>query len=122
MPNNKTQKGSILIFSVLMLGVILTITLALGNIFLPKLRTATQAINSAAAAYAADGALEWCLYTQRGKLPALVQPTLTNGATFAVYYPGAANTLATCAPAETPLNHRVVGTYRGVSRSFIIQE
>ncbi len=105
-----------------MLGVILTITLALANIFLPKLRTATQAVNSAAAGYAADSALEWCLYTQRGKLPARAQPTFTNGATYAVYYPGTANTLATCAPAETPLNHRVVGTYKGVSRSFIIQE
>lgn len=121
MPNNKTQKGSILIFSVLMLGVILMITLALGNILLPKLKTTSNYINSTAAGYAADSALEWCLYTQRGKLPAIGQPTMANGATFAIYYPGSANTLATCAPTETPLNHRVVGTYRGVSRSFIVQ-
>ena len=105
-----------------MLGVILTITLALANIFLPKLRTATQAINSVAAAYAGDSALEWCLYTQRGKLPALSQPAMPYGATYIIYYPGSSNTLATCASTETPLNHRVVGTYKGVSRSFIIQE
>ena len=105
-----------------MLGVILTITLALANIFLPKLRTATQAVSSVPAAYASDSGLEWCLYTQRGRLPALGQPIMTNGSTFAVYYPGNANTLATCASTETPLNHRAVGTYRGVSRSFIIQE
>lgn len=116
------EKGSILIYSVLMLGVILTITLALGNILLPKLKTASNAINSTTAAYAADSALEWCLYTQRAHSPAISQPTMANGATFAVYYPGSANTLATCAPTETPLNHRVVGTYRGVSRSFIVQE
>lgn len=122
MDSNTKQNGSVLIFSVLMLGVILTITLALGNIFLPKLRTATRAVNSVAAAYAGDSALEWCLYTQRGKLPALGQPSMAYGSTYAIYYPGTANTLAACAPAETPLNHRAVGTYRGVSRSFIIQQ
>ncbi len=116
------EKGSILIYSVLMLGVILTITLAFGNILLPKLKTASNAINSTAASYAADSALEWCLYTQRARSPAVGQPTIANGATYAIYFPGSANTLATCAPAETPLNHRVVGTYRGVSRSFIVQE
>jgi len=116
------QEGSILIYSVLMLGVILTITLALGNILLPKLKTASNAISSTAAGYAADSALEWCLYTQRARLPATGQPTMANGATFAIYYPGSVNTLATCASTETPLNHRVVGSYRGVSRSFIVQE
>ena len=119
---NTTQRGSILIYSVLMLGVILTITLALGNMLLPRLKTAGNAINSTAAEYATDSALEWCLYTQRGRSPAIGQPTMANGATFAMYYPGSANTLATCAPTETPLNHRVVGTYRGVSRSFIVEE
>lgn len=105
-----------------MMGVILTITLALGNILLPKLKTASNAVSSTAAVYAADSALEWCLYTQRGRLPATGQPTIANGATFAIYFPGSANTLATCASTETPVNHRVVGTYRGVSRSFIVQE
>src|SRR3989344_3687034 len=119
---HKTQKGSILIYSVLILGVILSTTLALGNILLPRLKTAGNAINSAVAEYAADSALEWCLYTQRGKLPATGQPVMANGATFAVYFPGSANTVATCDSAEIPLNHRVVGTYRGVSRSFIVQE
>lgn len=117
-----TQKGSILIYSVLMMGVILTITLALGNILLPKLKTASNAVSSTAAVYAADSALEWCLYTQRGRLPATGQPTIANGATFAIYFPGSTNTLAACASTETPVNHRVVGTYRGVSRSFIVQE
>lgn len=121
MSSNKTQSGSILIFSVLMLGVILTITLALGNIFLPRLKTATQAINSAAAIYASDSALEWCLYTQSGKLPSISSPVMSNGATFVIYYPSITNTIATCATTETPINHQAVGTYQGVSRSFIIQ-
>lgn len=114
-----TQKGSIIIFAVLILGVIMTITLALGAIFLPKLRSATESVGSAGAAYAADSALEWCLYTQRGRLPASAQPTMSNGATYNLYF---GTNPATCAPTETPLNHRAVGTFRGVSRSFIIQE
>lgn len=100
----------------------MTITLTLRNIFWLKLRTATQAVNSVVAVYAGDSVLEWCLYSQRGKLPAREQPTMTNGAISTIYYPGTANTLATCVPAETPLNHRAVGTYRGVSRSFIVEE
>ncbi len=113
------QKGSIIIFSVLILGVILTITLALGNIFLPRLRTSTEAIDSVAAIYTADSALEWCLYQQRAKLPSVSAPTMSIGATYVIYFgPG----LASCVPAETPLNHRAVGTYRGVTRSLDMVE
>ncbi len=113
--NKSNQKGSIIIFAVLMLGVILTITLALGNIFLPRLRSSTEAINSVAAIYTADSALEWCLHEQRARSPSVSAPTMSTGATFAIYFgPG----LSSCAPTEIPLNHRAVGTYRGVTRSL----
>ncbi len=110
------QKGSILIFSVLMLGVIITITLALGNIFLPRLRTSTEAINSVVAIYAADSALEWCLHEQRGRLPSVTPPVISITGTTHVTYFGSG--LASCTPVEEPLNHRAVGTYRGVTRSL----
>ena len=113
------QKGSILIFSVLMLGVILTITLALGNIFLPRLRTSTEAINSVVAIYTADSAMEWCLHEQRARPPSVSAPVMSTGATYVVYF---GSGLPTSAPAETPLNHRAVGTYRGVTRSLDIVE
>ena len=113
------QKGSILIFSVLMLGVILTITLSLGNIYLPRLRTSTEAINSVAAIYAADSALEWCLHEQRGRTPSVITPTISIIATYTIYF---GSGIATCTPAEDPLNHRAVGTYRGVTRSLDIIE
>ena len=115
MTSNTSQKGSILIFSVLMLGVILTITLALGNIFLPRLRTSTEAINSIAAIYTADSALEWCLHKQRAGSPVVNPPTMSISSTYIIYF-GAG--IATCATTETPLNHRVVGTFRGVTRSL----
>ena len=110
-----TQKGSIVIFAVLMMGVILTITLALGNIFLPRLRTSTEAINSIAAVYAADSALEWCLHEQRARLSSVGAPIMSNTATYVIYF---GSGLASCTPGETPLNHRAVGTYRGVTRSL----
>ena len=113
------EKGSILIFSVLMLGVILTITLALGNIFLPRLRTSTEAINSVAAIYTADSALEWCLHEQRARTPSVSVPTMSITATYVIYF---GSGLASCTPAETPLNHRAVGTYRGVTRSLDMVE
>ena len=113
------QKGSILIFSVLMLGVILTITLSLANIFLPRLRTSTEAIDSVAAVYVADSALEWCLHEQRAKLPSVSTPTISIGATYVLYF---GSGLASCNPSETPLNHRAVGTYRGVTRSLDMVE
>ena len=113
------QKGSVLIFSVLMLGVILTITLSLANTLLPRLRSASDAISSVAAIYAADSAVEWCLYTQRGRLPPVSQPVMSNGATYTILF-GVAP--ATCAPAESPLNHTVIGTFRTVSRAFKIEE
>lgn len=113
--SNNNERGSILIFSVLMLGVILTITLSLGNIFLPRLKTSTEAINSVAAIYAADSALEWCLHEQRARPPSVSAPTMSNNATYTLYFGSA---IASCTPAENPLNHRVVGTYNGVTRSL----
>ena len=98
-----------------MLGVILTVTLSLANIFLPRLRTSTEAINSVAGVYAADSALEWCLHEQRARLPSVSAPTMSIGATYVVYF---GSGLASCSPAEAPLNHRAVGTYRGVTRSL----
>ncbi|MEX2090984.1 MAG: hypothetical protein WD989_02575 [Candidatus Paceibacterota bacterium] len=118
MHKNK-QNGSVLIFSVLMLGVILTITLTLANTLLPRLRSATDSLSSVAALYAADSAVEWCLYTQREKSPSVPQPIMSNGATYTITF-GIAP--ATCAPAENPLNHTITGTYRGVTRSFKIEE
>ena len=104
-----------LIFSVLMLGVILTITLALANIFLPRLKSVGESINSAAAIYAADSVTEWCIYTQRNRQPPVPQPTMSNGATYTIFY---GSNPGTCASTESPLNHTLTGTYRGVSRSL----
>ncbi|MBI2674228.1 MAG: hypothetical protein HYX22_00620 [Candidatus Yanofskybacteria bacterium] len=48
------QRGSIIIFTVLMLSAILAITLTLTRIFIPKIRAITEAADSVGAVYAAD--------------------------------------------------------------------
>lgn len=113
LPGN--QKGSVIIFTVLMLGSMLAITLALAGIYLPKLRAVNDAgAGSIGAIYAADSALEWCIYTNRGN-PVLPPPVMSNGATYRILPtspPAAANCTA------LPLNNQAVGTYRNVSRSL----
>ena len=102
-----------------MLGVILTITLSLANSLLPRLRSSSDALSSVAAIYAADSGVEWCLYTQRARLPAVPQPVMSNGATYAILFganPGI------CDPTESPLNHTVIGNFRTVTRAFKIEE
>lgn len=111
------ERGSIIVFTVLMLAAILAITLTLTRIFIPRIKAITEATNSINAVYAADSALEWCLYNNREKEPVLPRPAITNGATYQIYNDG---NLSSCLAGET-LSYRAVGTYRGVSRSFQIE-
>ena len=112
------QKGSVIIFALLMTMVMLAIGLVLNQIFIPKVRIISESIDSVSAIFSADSAIEWCLYTNREKTPASTQPNMTNGATYKIYYNPESDTESLCPPTETPLNHRAVGTYKGVSRSF----
>ncbi len=106
---NSKQQGSVIIFTILILGSMLAITLTLVSIYLPKIRAIGDAgAGSVGAIYAADSALEWCLYINRAH-PALPQPVMTNGATYTLIPPDCT---------ANPLNTQAVGTYRGVSRSL----
>lgn len=114
----KYNRGSIIIFTLLILSAILAMTLTLTKIFIPRIRTITEATNSIGALYAADSAMEWCLYNNREKSPLLVQPVMANGASYQIYRN---NSLSVCPVGET-LNYRTVGKFRGVSRSFEVSE
>lgn len=109
-PNSKNnQRGSVIIFTLLILGSMMAITLALLGIYLPKIRAIGDAgSGSVGAIYAADSALEWCIYTNRAN-PVLPQPVMANGATY---------TLIPSDCTILPLNNQAVGTYNGVSRSL----
>ena len=96
-----------------MLGSILAITMSLAAIFVPKIRASSNAgAGSVGAIYAADSAIEWCIYTNRGN-PGLAQPTMANGATYTLS--------SDCNSGIQILNAQAVGTYRGVSRSLEVQ-
>lgn len=93
------------------MNIILAISLVLASIFVPKIRLIAEGGSaSTTALFATESALEWCLYASRGK-PPMPQPVMDNGATYTIV-PG------DCAIG--PLNHRITGTYRGVSRAFEI--
>ncbi|HZZ99647.1 MAG TPA: hypothetical protein VFK07_02995 [Candidatus Paceibacterota bacterium] len=110
--NYNNSRGSVIIFAVLLMGTILAISLTLAAIFLPKLQTSRDSgSNSVDAIYAADSAIEWCIYTNRDK-PALSEPTMSNGASFSI------------SPSDCtthPMDNTVVGTYKGVSRALQVE-
>lgn len=98
--------------AVLLIGFFLSIALALSSIFIPKLRTATDIKSSIAAAYAAESAIEWCLYINRIGITS--QPVMSNGATFINGNTGVPFVAADCSAATI----KSIGTYQGISRSF----
>jgi hypothetical protein len=117
--STNAKRGAIIIFTILILVPILFATLSLAKIFIPRIRAVTEASNSVVAFYAADSAIEWCLYNNRGKIPTLSQPVMGNGATYQIFR---GNALTTCPSTDPNLNYRATGTFRGVSRSLEISE
>lgn len=122
----KNQRGSIIVFSVLILTVVTAATMTLTAIFVPKIRTVGEAVNSAVAIYAADSAAELCLYEARQQ-PALLatRPLMTNGATFTIASLSASPLDIT--PDCTILGSgsfefRAVGTYNSVSRALELSQ
>lgn len=103
------QNGQILIFTAIILGIMLLISLALQAIIIPKIRLSAEVKNSVGAAFAAESGLEWCLFNnQISPSPTpWPSPTMANGATYQV-------TPSNC----TGNQLKSLGTYNGVSRQF----
>ena len=122
MTNHKTkkenQKGVTILFAILLVGILLSIILTLSAIFTPKIRTSFDVNSSAGAIYAAESALEWCLYINRQSPPAPtpLPPVLDNGAIYVNAATGAPLVPGDCLSPSV----KVIGTYRGVSRVFEI--
>lgn len=116
----ENQSGSIIIFVLLLLGIMLAIVLTLTSIFAPKITSSAQAKNSAAAIYAADSGLEWCLYLSRVNTTA-AKPVMSNGAK--LYRNDDATEIAgPVVPADVTYCNtspvKIIGTYQGVSRAL----
>jgi len=101
---SKKEQGVAVIFVLLLISVFLGIVLTMVAIFLPKIRLAGNARHSVTAVYAADSAIDYCLYVNRKGAATL---TMDNGSTYFV---------APSDCATSPI--RAVGTYQGVTRAF----
>jgi len=123
-----SQKGSIIIFALLFLTVILAVVLTLTAIFLPKLRSIQEAGNSTVAIFAADTAAELCLYEARMQPASAVPrspPLLTNGAIFSIASLSASPVDITndCRPLGPDFfKFRAIGTFNGVSRAIEVEQ
>ncbi len=114
------QRGNLIIFAVLFLTTIMVIALTVVAIFLPKIRLVSDVTRSTNAVFAADSAMEWCLYGQRGNLPLALSLVMTNGATYQIFFANVA--VVACNPTQNPINHRTIGTYAGVSRAYELSQ
>jgi len=119
------QKGSILVFSVMILTILLTISITLAKVFIPKIRVATEAANSVSAIFAADTGIEWCLYTFRHDTnyakPNMANSTINYYSVYKDSDPIELSVAPFCGPEVVPMpSFRSVGTYAGVSRSMEI--
>jgi hypothetical protein len=114
------QQGSILIFSLSIMSVVLAISLSILAIYIPKIKTIRETANSMGAIYSADSILEWCIYEARNVGNAAV-PTMANGATYTLDANSPPFGGDPC-PYAAIINHRAVGTFSGVSRSLEVGE
>ena len=106
-----SQTGSVIVFAVLLLAVMLAIVFSLSAVFIPKILLSAKAKSSVSAFYAADSAVEWCLYTNQKGSTNL--PVMSNGA---AYYDGDEKTLDARDCDTSPV--KVIGTYQSVSRAI----
>jgi len=105
------QKGSIIVFSVLITAIIVTASFYIIGVIIPRIRLVREVSNSVSAIYAADSIIEWCFYEFRHGVTPL--PNMLNNATYNITPPGC--------PSGVSLNHTAVGTFRGVSRAFEVE-
>src|SRR3989344_3068701 len=111
MDKKHRQKGVIIIFTSIILGITLSIALALASILVPKIRLITEVKNSVGALFAAESGLEWCLYiNQLVPSPAPPPPVMTNGATYQLSPPDCVGKTI-----------KAVGNFKNVTRAFQIQ-
>ncbi len=123
----KNEEGSILLYSLLIMITISTISITLTKLLIPKLRSSNEAISSMVALYTADSAIEWCLFSNRDdpltaptvpQQPTIGIGTASNPASYQIFRD---TTISTC-PAGEAVDYRVVAQYRGISRSLEISE
>jgi hypothetical protein len=107
---SSNNRGSIIIYTIITVSVILMSAIITISILVPKLKLARDVSGSVGAIFAADSLIEWCINESRNS-SVFDQPIMKNGATFII-------SPASCT--GVALDHVVTGTYKGVSRAFEI--
>lgn len=108
-----------MLYTLVILTFIIGISISIFSFFIPRLRASSDAINSIVAIYGADSGMEWCLYVNRDNPSPPAQPTLQPGVVLNIYK-NSNGASSDCT--ESSIDHRVVATYRNISRSFEVAE
>ncbi|TSC91783.1 MAG: hypothetical protein CEN90_247 [Parcubacteria group bacterium Licking1014_17] len=119
----KNNRGSILLTTLLFCSFLMLITIELSAIFVPKIKTARDVRYSSAAIYAADSAMEYCLYVNKAG-DAVEPPVMSiEGIQYFLFDPNVptetfppGDAVTMCA--KNPL--RATGRYMGVTRTLEI--
>ena len=116
-----SERGSIIVYAMLTMSVMLAIGLTLNALFVSKLRAAASARNTMVSLYTADGAAELCLYEARTQQN-IKNPEFENGATFTMTNTadnGDITDDCTVLGTDT-FEFQATGRYRGTSRTLEI--
>lgn len=118
-----SQRGSIILYAMLIMSAMLAIGLTLNGLFIRKLRAAGVARDSVAALAAADSAAEMCLYEARHGID-LAAMTFENEATFSVadLATGTDITADCSTVSSASFGFRATGTYHGVRRTLEVSQ
>lgn len=121
--NTNNEKGSVILYAMLTMSAMLAIGLTLNALFLNKFKAAIDQRSSIVALYAADSAVEMCLYEARTNTndPPLI---LDNGVVIQVKgLAGQGDITSDCSVLGSgSFGFRATGTYRGVSRTLEISQ
>jgi hypothetical protein len=80
--NNTKNSGVAVLFTLLIMGILLSIIMVLTGIYAVKLRLSAETKYSVSAYYAAESGVEYCLYLRTLPLPIPTPPVLDGGRTF----------------------------------------
>ncbi len=125
------QRGSVIIYTLLIVSALLAIGLGLTNLFIIKIRNVSRQRATTDAIYAADSAAELCLYEARtganynDPASTMNDGTLDNGAMFTIEDLGNPGTFIEddCSVLGSgSFSFRATGTYRNVSRALEISQ
>jgi len=119
----RQKQGSILLYTVLLLSVMLTAGIIVGEIVIRKVQISGMIRNSVSAISTADSVVEWCLFEARSE-SVIAVPVFASGATYQIVRTSDGSDISgDCTIfGSDPILFRATGTFHGVSRALEITE